>query len=87
MFLTRAREVSCGVGRVRNLSRSGVLIESPTPVVPGRKVRLVIDWPAKLDGHVPIQLHVSGRVVRGSGCAAAAAIERFEFRTAASPPR
>lgn len=82
VFLTRGREVSRGSGCVVNLSRGGVLFESLTPFVPGRKVELMIDWPAKLDGRVPLQLRVTGKVLRAQGRRVAAAIERYEFRTA-----
>jgi hypothetical protein len=59
-----------------------VLINTLRPVVLGRKVRLVIDWPAKLEDRLPLQLHILGRVVRAEGCKVAAAIEYYEFRTA-----
>lgn len=82
VFLTRGREVSRGSGCVVNLSPGGVLFESAAPVAPGRKVELTIDWPAKLDGRVPLQLRVLGKVVRAEGRRVAAVIERYEFRTA-----
>jgi hypothetical protein len=63
------------------MSSSGLSFTADKPLPIGQKLDLYIDWPARLDGDVQIQLVASGVVVRSSGAVTALRIERHEFRT------
>ena len=72
-----------GVGRVSNMSSSGVLITYPHDVIPGTPLELSIEWPTRLDGRIPLQLIVIGTVARCGLFSFAVGIERHYFRIAA----
>jgi hypothetical protein len=69
-----------GAGRVVNVSSSGVLVVSPHIVTEheigvGVHLEVSIEWPLSLDGRIPLQLFVTGWVVRRG--------ELLKFRRAA----
>jgi hypothetical protein len=70
-----------GSGRIIELSSAGLSFTAERPLSIGQKVDISIDWPVLLDGSVPLQLIMSGNVVRSDGSAVALKIERYEFRT------
>jgi hypothetical protein len=69
------------------MSSSGLSFTADRPLSIGQKLDLSIDWPARLDGDVQLQLVVSGVVVRNSGAVTALRIERHDFRTRSAGPR
>jgi hypothetical protein len=68
-------------GRSVDASSNGVLLESETELKVGDPLELLIDWPAQLNGEVPLQLVTAGCVVRVQGNRCAVSVERYEFRT------
>jgi hypothetical protein len=68
-------------GRALDASSNGILLETEQELRVGDPLELLIDWPAQLNGLVPLQLVTAGCVVRVSGTRAAVSIERYEFRT------
>jgi len=68
-------------GKTVNMSSSGILLETKEILVPGRRVELSIEWPARLDNKCPLKLVARGRVVRFQGGQAAIEILQHEFRT------
>ena len=68
-------------GRAVDASSNGVLLESETELKIGDPLELLIDWPAQLNGEVPLQLVTAGCVVRVEGNRCAVSVERYEFRT------
>jgi len=68
-------------GRSVDASSNGVLLESETELKVGDPLELLIDWPAQLNGEVPLQLVTAGCVVRVEGNRCAVSVERYEFRT------
>src|SRR3954453_21127639 len=68
-------------GRAVDASSNGVLLESETQLNVGDPLELLIDWPAQLNGDVPLQLVTAGCVVRVAGNRCAVSVERYEFRT------
>jgi hypothetical protein len=70
-----------GVGRVVNASRGGVLVVSESEISVGAKVEMLMEWPFRLDGRIPLQLFIIGRVLRRGTSDFVATIERYEFRT------
>ena len=71
-----------GSGRTMDLSSSGLCFSTDTPLSPGQRLDVSIDWPALLDGGVHLQLIISGVVVRTNGTVTAVQIQRHEFRRA-----
>ena len=73
--------VETGSGRTIDVSSSGLSFTADRPLSIGQKLDLSIDWPARLDDDVQLQVVVSGVVVRTDGAVIALRIERHEFRT------
>jgi hypothetical protein len=72
-----------GHGRLIDISSGGVLFHADCAPAPGVKVNLKIAWPAKLNGAVPLTLHIKGHTVRTHGAdRTALRILKAEFRTA-----
>ncbi len=81
--LIRRRKVQdTGTGHTIDFSSGGVLIDASRPLPVGLNVELSITWPVLLHNVAPMQLVVSGRVVRSSGARVAIHITQHEFRTA-----
>jgi hypothetical protein len=80
--LVRRRKVlDTGSGATIDLSSGGILFEAGRPLPVGMNVELSIAWPALLHNVAPMQLVVSGRIVRTSGNRTAVAMAQHEFRT------
>lgn len=70
-----------GSGRALEASSNGVWLEAESELRVGDPIELLIDWPAQLNGVVPLQLVTAGCVIRVVGTRAAVSVERYEFRT------
>lgn len=75
-----------GVGRAINVSSCGVLVStehagSRYHLRLGAQVEMSFEWPALLDGKIPLQLLAVGLVVRFTTSVFAATLVRYEFRT------
>jgi hypothetical protein len=68
-----------------NISRSGISLLTTRRLPPASWIRLWIDWPARLNGRLPLHLVVQGMVLRSNASEAAIAFSRYEFRL--QPPR
>lgn len=81
--IVRRRQVlETGSGRTVNISASGVLFESPHPMLVGDHIELSIAWPAQLDNNVRLQLCVMGHIVWSRSNCTAVQFRSYEFRTA-----
>jgi hypothetical protein len=84
--LVRRRKVlEAGSGRTLDLSSSGLLFDGGRPLPVGLNVEVSIAWPALLHNIAPMQLIVSGRIVRSDGSRTAVQMVQHEFRTAGGP--
>jgi hypothetical protein len=63
-------------------SSKGFAFRSDVPLSVGCRLQLDVEWPAELDGRIPMKLVVTGRVVRVDGLVVCVTIEKREFRTA-----
>ncbi len=71
-----------GVGRTLNVSSRGLLIASEQDLVEdGTRLKISLEWPARLQGGTPLQLIAVCRVVRCQPDAFAVRLERYQFRT------
>ena len=68
-------------GHALDASSSGIWMQTDQELRVGDPLELLVDWPAQLNGVVPLQLVTAGCVVRVKGKRAAVSIERYEFRT------
>lgn len=67
-------------GRTANLSSRGVFLVAEDPPPVGKNIRVVVEWPAMLDGRCPLNLVIHGKTVRRELNGAAVRILRYEFR-------
>jgi len=81
-LIRRRRVLDTGTGTTLDLSSGGILFESERQLPPGGSIELAISWPVLLHNVAPLQLVVTGRVVRASGRRAAVRMTQHEFRTA-----
>jgi hypothetical protein len=84
--LVRRRKVlETGIGATVDLSSGGILFDAGQTLPVGLSVELAISWPALLHNVAPMQLAVSGRIVRTHGSRIAISMVQHEFRTAGMP--
>ena len=83
-LLRKGKVLTRGFGLTRNLSSSGLLMESSTSLSIGSEVEVFLAWPARLDGQINLNLWIQGRAVRNRDNCTAISIERSDFRTRAS---
>ena len=65
------------------MSSGGVLVTFQHEISAGTPVELTIEWPAVLDGRVPLRLVAVGTVMRCEISRFAVGLERHHFRTTA----
>jgi hypothetical protein len=71
-----------GAGVTRDISSHGMFIDTDLEkATPGSRVKLIVEWPALLDGAVPLQFIALGQVVRRDEFGFAVRVLRHEYRT------
>ena len=75
------RPVRIGRGRTVMLSSTLITFITAEPLPRGRRIDLVMEWPALLNGKVGLRLCIKGRVVESKANYATVEIIRYEFRT------
>jgi hypothetical protein len=84
--LVRRRKVlDSGPGRTVDISSGGILFDAGRQLPVGLNVELSIAWPALLHNVSPMQLVVTGRIVRTQGNRTAIHMSQHEFRTVGAP--
>ena len=83
-LIRRRREIDTGTGRTIDMSSAGILFETGCTLGIGLNVELSIAWPVLLHNVKPMQLFITGRVVRAGDGWAAIRTVTHEFRTAGS---
>jgi hypothetical protein len=81
-LLYRMTSGECGKGEVCNISSSGLMFRSGAVLLVGKMIEVVVAWPLLLGGDCPVELRISGRVVRSDVTGTAIAIGKYEFHTA-----
>jgi hypothetical protein len=69
-----------GSGLTRDISTSGLSFRARKPVPVGAHVELVLDWPAKYAETQPVDLQITGFVVRSDNGRTAVRITSHRFR-------
>jgi hypothetical protein len=80
--IRRRRVLDAGTGTTLDLSSGGILFETDRQLPTGLNVELSISWPVLLHNVAPLQLVVTGRIVRAAGRRTAIRMMQHEFRTA-----
>jgi hypothetical protein len=80
-LIRRRRVLETGVGQTVDLSSGGILFASGRTLPVGLNVELAIAWPVLLRNEAPMQLIVSGRIVRAGANGTAVEMAQHEFRT------
>ena len=88
-LVRRRRVLETGTGHTLDLSSSGILLDAGRHLPQGLNLELSVSWPVLLHNVAPLQLSVSGKIVRSEGRLAAIEMVQHEFRTAgaATEPR
>ena len=73
-----------GVGKILNVSSSGVSFTTERTLSVGKPVELTVEWPALIDNKCMMKLVIHGWVIRSDSNSAAVKIAHYEFRTRAS---
>ena len=68
-------------GKTINMSSKGVLFESTFDLPVGKRVELMIAWPARLNEKCRLKMVAVGRIIRAGDGRVAAVIQKHEFRT------
>jgi hypothetical protein len=82
-LIRRRRVLDTGSGQTIDLSSGGLLLEAGRPLPVGLNVELSVSWPVLLHNTAPLQLVVTGRIVRSEGSLAGIRMVQHEFRTVA----
>jgi len=81
-YRTLDRNIRSGAGRVLNVSSRGVLAACAHQLTAGTTVELTMEWPAQLDGRVPLHLVMLGTIVRCEVAGFAVAAFQYRFQPA-----
>jgi hypothetical protein len=84
-LVRRKKVLDTGIGRTVDLSSGGVRFDAGRMLPLGLGVELAIAWPALLHNVSPMQLVISGRIVRSTSSHTAIQLIQHEFRTAGAP--
>ena len=70
-----------GEGEVCDISSGGLLFRCDARFPIGKRIQISLAWPFLLNNACPLQLCISGRVLRSSELGTALQIQSYEFRT------
>jgi PilZ domain-containing protein len=74
-----------GQGVIRNVSSGGFFIRMDRVLTAGRPIRLLFDWPTRLEHGLTLQLAVKGKVLRSTRDGTAVELLSYETRLPAGP--
>ena len=83
-LVRRRRTIDTGTGITVNMSSGGIRFEAGREMPAGLNVELAISWPILLLNVAPMQLFITGRILRSGDGWAAIRTVTHEFRTFAS---
>jgi hypothetical protein len=80
-FRTVGHTVINGIGQTVNISSRGLLIAALQDMRAGLRLKMNMEWPFLLNGEVPMQLIMIGKVVRSLRSTFAVSFIEYQFRT------
>jgi len=69
-----------GEGVTFNIGSDDLLIKTKCVLPKGERILVTLEWPAMLDGRLPLRLEIQGKILRSSVQGTAVKILRYEFR-------
>jgi hypothetical protein len=75
------RHGETGTGQTVDISSSALRFLAERPLAIGLQVEVAISWPPRLHGNTPLQLVVTGTVIRSSGGETVVVFEKHTFKT------
>ena len=75
-----------GKGMTRNISSEGICIEIRKKLPVGRRIHLLLEWPARLDADSCLQVSIEGRILRSTPEHTAVKILHYEYRVDSIKP-
>jgi hypothetical protein len=81
----KGSSASAGTGTTREISTNGLSFRCRRPLPLGSHIEIVVDWPARYGDVYPIDLLLTGFVVRAEGNKAAVRITSRRFRVVQEP--
>lgn len=84
-LVRRRRVIDSGMGQTIDMSSGGILFDAGSDLPVGLNVELAIAWPMLLREVTPMQLMVTGRILRSSDGRTAIRTVTHEFRTLGVP--
>jgi hypothetical protein len=76
-----------GTGLTSDISRAGIRFESQRSIPVDSAIELEVEWPVRLGGTLPLELRLTGSVVRCDEGATAVSLTTWQFRVAPSPKK
>jgi hypothetical protein len=73
-------EKVAGEGVTCNVGSDGLLMKTTCVFPKGRRIELSLDWPAMLDGRLPLRLDISGKILWSNVSGTAVEILSYEYR-------
>jgi hypothetical protein len=73
-------EKVAGEGVTCNVGSDGLLMKTTCVFPQGRLIELSLDWPAMLDGRLPLRLDIFGKILWSNVRGTAVAILGYEYR-------
>jgi hypothetical protein len=69
-----------GEGLTCNVGSDGLLMKTTCVFPQGRRIELSLDWPAMLDGRLPLRLDIQGKILWSNVRGTAVEILGYKFR-------
>lgn len=76
-----------GTAVTLDVSSGGIAFQTDRVLRIGKSIRLIMNWPAALDGRLPLSLVVEGKVLRSTPFSSAVTVSRYEFRLRVGKPK
>jgi hypothetical protein len=73
-------EKVAGEGVTCNVGSDGLLMKTKCVFPQGSRIELSLDWPAMLDGRLPLRLDISGKILWSNVRGTAVAILSYDYR-------
>ena len=80
-LIRRRRVLDAGTGRTIDFSSGGILFDAGRHLPEGLNIELSISWPVLLHNAAPMQLVMTGKIVRATSQNVAIQTAQHEFRT------
>ena len=75
-------EKTAGVGMTYNIGSLGLCMKTECVLPPGSPIALLLEWPAMLEGRLPLRIDIRGKILRSSLKGTAVEILSYEYRLA-----